>query len=223
MKSAIIIVLCSTRSSTQFTLRRGSTYARRVPKTLFGNRVKPEIEPPNFVEIGKTIDTIKADLPLIFEDSAPRPDLSVFADNIQLSDPTGIKLEGRQSYSEMYSSLRIMSRCLFRNSSTRVRFFYDEGRGVLKGKFTSHVRLVKWIPYNRDADIYISIVSLYHINLSSGKVSRHHVDRVDFNGKEMEPLEVLRLTELARLGKARPVRGIATYTFSSELASVDGT
>lgn len=136
--------------------------------------------------VGSAIDKLRTDIPLVL---VKAPDLSIFSEDIRVSDPNGERLRGKQHYSQMYRVLRGMSTIALQESSTvQARFFFDKSRSTLRSKVSVKLWLhgMKW-----DADpMRVDVVSTYEFD-SKGVVTKHTVDRVDVDGTRTEAFQFM--------------------------------
>lgn len=144
------------------------------------------------LNVGKAIDVLRHDVPDILSQA---PDLTVFTENIRVSDPSGQKLQGKRMYSQMCRLVRGMSSLTLRNdSAVQARFFYDEPNAQIKAKVNAELRLAGGSLMNlqrHNEPLHLSVVSLYKLDRASGKVNHQVVERVDLDGTELEPFKFL--------------------------------
>jgi hypothetical protein len=134
--------------------------------------------------MGKCIDVLRTDVP----DKLVRPpDLSIFAANIKLSDPSGQILEGKPSYEGVHKMLRGISAVALRDSELSAKMVLDGPRDI-KVKITAKLWLV-WLFGIRSEPIYVDLVSCYHLN-DNGLIDHHSVEFVDLKGDQKSLLIV---------------------------------
>jgi len=139
--------------------------------------------------IGKTIDVLRSDLPKSFHHA---PDLSIFKDNIRVSDPTGLKLEGIALYNQMWRLIRGAAGVATSDCTIRARFFFDEPRFVLKAKMSAEVRVT-----GAPKPMHLDVMFIYEIDDKTGKVAHHRIERVDVDGTSVDPLKFFNKLESA--------------------------
>ena len=149
-----------------------------------GSRSSTPEEQARIVNIGKTIDTLREDTSRLLDQE---PDLSVYANNIRVSDPSGQRLQGKQAYQNLLRVVRGVSSMAFQNVSVvRARFLYDEQRSTFKAKMSARVRIKGASMLGDPGFRHFSIVSSYHLVAETGLVSHHKIDRVEVDGTEVE-------------------------------------
>lgn len=139
--------------------------------------------------VGKSIDVLRNDLPKSFHHA---PDLSIFKDNIRVSDPTGLKLEGKILYNQMWRLIRGAAGVAIHDSTIRARFFFDESRFVLKAKISAEVRVT-----GSPKPMYLDVMCIYEMDEKTGKVAHHRIERVDVDGNSVDPLKYFSKIESA--------------------------
>jgi hypothetical protein len=130
------------------------------------------------LNVGKVIDTLQRDYPLFFDEA---PDFSIFEENIELTDPSGVSIRGLSMYRPCFWLLRVMR--------------YSMASVELKSK----VCYAGWDPYkvrvrwnlafstvlSPGRTYFIDGVSAYTLS-DSGLVKLHELQNVIINGREVE-------------------------------------
>lgn len=62
------------------------------------------------LKLGKVIDTLNSDYPLIFVKPL---DYSIYIDDIEVTDPTGIAFQGLNTYKNLFTILRFFAKTVF--------------------------------------------------------------------------------------------------------------
>lgn len=138
------------------------------------------------INVGQAIDTLREDIPVMF--SKP-PDLSIFSDDVRVSDPSGEKLKGKALYSQMYRVVRgLASVALQETSSVSTRLFFDKETSTLRTKINAQLFLFGMGP--SAAPVHLDVVSTYTFN-AKGLVGHHTIDRLDIDGRSQDPLSFL--------------------------------
>uniref|UniRef100_A0A6U3VGI0 Uncharacterized protein n=1 Tax=Octactis speculum TaxID=3111310 RepID=A0A6U3VGI0_9STRA len=138
------------------------------------------------LNIGFAIDTLRDDIPNLLTTA---PDMSIFTENIRISDPTGEKFQGIKTYTHLFRAMRGMSTVALQDTSKiTARFFWDRSKSTLRAKVDAELR-VHGMPAHAEP-MHLSLVSLYEFD-SRGLVNHHIVQRLDIDGNEQEPLSFL--------------------------------
>jgi hypothetical protein len=118
--------------------------------------------------------------------------MSIFSDDIKLSDPNGQKLQGKSMYQNMHRLLRGISSIAVRNNSeVSARFFYDEARCAIRAKVSAKVQLTGGGAFGPQQPMHLDVVSYYFMDTVTGKVAHHVVERVELDGHSIDPFHVL--------------------------------
>ena len=62
------------------------------------------------LKLGKVVDTLNSDYPLIFVKPL---DYSIYIDEIEVTDPTGIAFQGKNTYKSLFTVLRFFAKTVF--------------------------------------------------------------------------------------------------------------
>jgi hypothetical protein len=128
--------------------------------------------------LGKLIDTLSQDYPLLFTEP---PDFSVYSPSIVLKDPSGVVLKGMRSYRQMFAVLRFFRSTVMEGAETSFRLHYDW--------VNSRVR-VRWhtvvVPKGRQTRFIVDGISAYRID-AQGLVYQHDLESIEVNGKSVTP------------------------------------
>ena len=74
------------------------------------------------VNLGKVIDTLNQDYPLIFVKPL---DYSIYIPDIEVTDPTGIAFQGINTYKSLFTILRFFAKTVFNGQSITYKIHYD--------------------------------------------------------------------------------------------------
>lgn len=72
---------------------------------------------------GRAIDVLRHDYPRFFTE---KPDLSIFADNLELHDPSGKRLQGKKQYERVFDALRFLRRTTMQDAIVTHRIVADD-------------------------------------------------------------------------------------------------
>ena len=130
------------------------------------------------LNVGKCIDTLKYDLPLLFDSEL---DESVYAQNVELRDPSGVQLQGKTAYRQVFSMIRLFKRIMVSEAAVNLRLHYDEPRQTVTVRWNSKLTLMA-----SQVHLYVDCVSHYSFN-DKGFINRHQIERVDVNSRPLSP------------------------------------
>ena len=138
------------------------------------NRSRSEDYEPN---LGKVQDTLRNDYPEMFT----RPlDYSIYVEDIEVADPTGINFSGIKSYRNLFTILRFCARNIFKSQAVTFRMIYSPGEQAVRVIW--HVELTSDVPFlGGGKPVYFDGVSRYYVNWE-GLVYRHEVSNLAING-----------------------------------------
>jgi len=146
------------------------------PPPAWGSR-PPRV--PNEFELnqGRAIDTLRHDYPRLFDD---KPDYSIFAQNVELHDPSGKRLQGVAQYEKVFDMLRFLRRTTMQDAEVTYRLVVHE----------SSIR-VRWSAkmFMRDPVMgltqlnIIDGVSVYDLD-SVGKIRAHRLENIIMTDRE---------------------------------------
>ena len=74
------------------------------------------------MNLGKVQDTLRSDYPYLFDTP---PDYSIFIDEIEVSDPTGINFTGIKNYRNLFTILRFTARNVFKSHEITFKMNYN--------------------------------------------------------------------------------------------------
>lgn len=130
------------------------------------------------LNLGKAIDTLRVDHPRLFTHA---PDLSIFTDDVQLHDTTGVRLRGKAQYERVFGMLRFIKRAALQQVELTHRMVVHEQ--TIRMRWTAKV----WL---RDPNldmmgmgqiqaklVYLDGVSVYSLN-DKGFIYRHRLENV---------------------------------------------
>ena len=72
--------------------------------------------------LGKVIDTLNKDYPVLFEKP---PDFGIYIDDIEITDPTGKAFQGLPTYKSLWTFLRWSNKTVFKSTELKYRLHYD--------------------------------------------------------------------------------------------------
>jgi len=155
------------------------------------------------LNLGRVIDTLRHDYPLFF---ISQPDFSIFVPEVELHDPSGMRIRGLKQYSRIFDMIRFLRRTTMQDAQLTYRLVVtgDTVRVRWSAKLwmrdpafgMSHT-------FNGDpAVIHIDGISAYDIN-TKGLVRSHRLENIVLSGPN-NPQRVVSLRF------AWPVPGMAT-------------
>ena len=134
-----------------------------------GRRGPSEFE----LNLGRAIDALRSDVPA-FADRELSWD--IYADNVQLADPSGVQTRGLQNYKQFFGVIRMFRRVMIDKVDITFKLRYDWSSKIIKVTWYS-----KWYARGSSKAAYVDATSAFHLD-ENGKVFKHVVDRVQLVG-----------------------------------------
>jgi hypothetical protein len=139
-----------------------------------GRRGPSEFE----LNLGRAIDALRSDVPA-FADRELSWD--IYADNVQLADPSGVQTRGLQNYKQFFGVIRMFRRVMIDKVDITFKLRYDWSSKIIKVTWYS-----KWYARGSSKAAYVDATSSFHLD-DQGKVFKHVVDRVQVGGRPLSP------------------------------------
>ncbi|CAH0377714.1 unnamed protein product [Pelagomonas calceolata] len=139
-----------------------------------GRRGPSEFE----LNLGRAIDALRSDVPA-FADRELSWD--IYADNVQLADPSGVQTRGLQNYKQFFGVIRMFRRVMIDKVDITFKLRYDWSKKIIKVTWYS-----KWYARGSSKAAYVDATSAFHLD-EQGKIFKHVVDRVQVGGRPLSP------------------------------------
>ena len=130
------------------------------------------------LNLGRAIDALRSDVPA-FADRELSWD--IYADNVQLADPSGVQTRGLQNYKQFFGVIRMFRRVMIDKVDITFKLRYDWSSKIIKVTWYS-----KWYARGSSKAAYVDATSAFHLD-ENGKVFKHVVDRVQVGGRPLSP------------------------------------
>ena len=130
------------------------------------------------LNLGRAIDALRSDVPA-FADRELSWD--IYADNVQLADPSGVQTRGLQNYKQFFGVIRMFRRVMIDKVDITFKLRYDWSSKIIKVTWYS-----KWYARGSSKAAYVDATSSFHLD-DQGKVFKHVVDRVQVGGRPLSP------------------------------------
>lgn len=151
---------------------------------------------------GRAIDVLRRDYPRIFVE---KPDLTIFTDEVELHDPSGKRLRGKNQYEKVFDMLRFLRRTTMQDATCTHRVVADDETIRVRWQAKLWMRDpalgIKTLVNGEPALVHIDGVSIYELN-SDGLIRAHRLENIVLTGGEQ--------AEQVRLAFAWPQAGFAT-------------
>lgn len=145
------------------------------PQGPQGNR-----SPDFHANVGSVIDTLRADYPHMLTQV---PDLSMFCDDVVLSDGKGNRLVGKDAYRTVLFLLRAHARLFLTSASLHVlsMYYQDDTRPAIHMRWRMRASPRVWASANRDTPAIVDGLSIYYLDYR-GHVMHHAFETRVRNG-----------------------------------------
>ncbi|CAB9522881.1 Uncharacterized conserved protein (DUF2358) [Seminavis robusta] len=153
------------------------------------------------MNLGKAMDTLRKDMPEILKSA---PDYSIYHPEIQVIDPSGVRLTGLDNYKSSIAFFQTFIKFWFTSSSRlQYRMVYDFCRSTIRVSW--NVVLIPKVPLGPKA-IFLDGISHYKLDATSGKVIEHKIESLVMNDTPIAPpYGIFSLTQQQSLGGGVPV------------------
>ena len=140
------------------------------------------------LNLGKAIDTINHDHPLLFSE---KPDLSIYSKSVCLAGESGtVRLNGKEAYARLYDGLRWARSSGFLGEGTQVQHRLVECNGDLRVRWAAELEIRDPFFLHHSETIHCDGISIYTLN-RVGLVRKHVVSNVVLSGpKDVSQLVV---------------------------------
>ena len=136
------------------------------------------------LNLGKAMDVLQKDYPNVLFKS---PDFSIYHDQINVFDPSGVMLSGLGSYRQSFRFVQGIVGMIYdtEKSSVSHRMIYDFARSSIRISWNAVLFPKGW--GNRRNALYVSGISIYKLDGPSGKIIEHKVDNLIVNDTPVSP------------------------------------
>lgn len=161
------------------------------PKTAAENPLSLIIEKDAQVEdtfeihVGRALDTLKKDYPSMLTDS---PDFSIFDKELEVIDPTGVKLHGLKAYKNAFRLIHGILQVFYcpERSGLTFRMCYDTARQSIRVSWNAEV-VPKAIFGGVRTTLHVDGISVYEISRKTGMITQHRIERLVMNDTPIRP------------------------------------
>jgi len=200
--------------------------------------VKPEVEPLPLwtppqapqpsgpseyqLNLGHAIDTLRVDHPRLF---THKPDLSIFAEDIEVHDPSGKRLKGLEQYERVFGMLRFLRRTVMQDAQLTHRLVVSGKEIRMRWNAKLLIRDPSLGVFTEPILATIDGVSVYELN-DKGRIRKHRLENIVLrnSGSEVEATRVSLDFAWPRAGLATPELAMPFFrTLHSALPADEAT
>ena len=131
------------------------------------------------MNLGKAMDTLRNDYPKILTKDL---NYDIYDPNLVVVDPSGVTLHGLSNYKASFTFLHTVVNFFYceEASGLTFRMVYDWARNSVRVSWNA-VLVPKAIYGGVRNKLYVDGISLYELNRTSGKISKHSIERLLVN------------------------------------------
>lgn len=131
------------------------------------------------LKLGKAMDTLKKDYPEMLTSD---PDLSIYSSDIEVVDPSGVTINGHQSYKTSFSFLHTVVKIFYcpQQSYLTFRLVYDYARRNIRISWNA-VLVPRALYGGIKNTMHVDGISVYEIDRKTGLIYQHRVEHLLVN------------------------------------------
>lgn len=132
------------------------------------------------LNLGKVMDTLKKDYPKMLTRA---PDFSIFHDDLEVVDPSGVTIHGIPNYEMSFRVVRSVVGFFYceEASGLTFRLVYDWARNNIRVSWNAELT-PRSIYGGASNTLYVDGISVYDMDRSSGLISQHRIEHLLVNG-----------------------------------------
>lgn len=136
------------------------------------------------INLGRAMDTLRKDYPHLLYRA---PEFSIYHDDINVVDPSGVQLTGLNSYKQSFRFAQSIVGLFYDKDKSYIkhRMVYDWARGSIRMSWNAVI--VPKVVGNRRNALYLDGVSMYKLDTVSGKIIEHKIENVILNNTPLSP------------------------------------
>lgn len=136
------------------------------------------------INLGRAMDTLRKDYPHLLYRA---PDFSIYHNEINVVDPSGVQLTGLKSYKQSFRFAQSVVGLFYDKDKSFIshRMVYDWARGSIRISWNAVI--VPKVVGNRRNALYLDGVSMYKLDPESGKIIEHKIENLILNNTPLSP------------------------------------
>jgi len=137
------------------------------------------------MQVGHAMDVLRQDYPCILSEN---PDYSIYDDNLELIDPTGVRLLGVNNYKAAFRLLHAVVGIFYcpERSGLTFRMCYDKARQNIRIHWNAQV-IPKAIFGGYKTTLHVDGISVYELSKNSGNITQHRIEQLVINDNTFMP------------------------------------
>ncbi|EEC45733.1 predicted protein [Phaeodactylum tricornutum CCAP 1055/1] len=164
------------------------------------------------LHVGKALDTLRNDYPKILTD---QPDFSIYHKDIEVVDPSGVKVHGINTYKGSFRLLHALVAFIYcpSRSGLTFRLCYDKARQAIRIHWNAQV-VPREIFGGSRTTLYVDGISVYEMN-RDGDIVAHRIEQLLMNNTPVQPKEGV-------IAALRQEHGVSVPSFIQNMDSRSG-
>jgi len=192
LPSNLLLEVTTTNSTTTVTGAGGESLSEPESSESESERPKMTAEERQNefkMAVGRAIDTLRSDYPDILTKS---PDFSIYHDDIEVVDPSGVTLHGLRDYKFSFRIVHALVQFFYcpSDSTLTFRLMYDSNRNSVRVSWNA-VLIPRSIYGGQRNELHVDGISVYEVGRESGLIHRHHIEHLLLNDTPVSPQEGL--------------------------------
>eukprot|EP00526_Cylindrotheca_closterium_P012732 CAMPEP_0113625460 /NCGR_PEP_ID=MMETSP0017_2-20120614/13154_1 /TAXON_ID=2856 /ORGANISM="Cylindrotheca closterium" /LENGTH=447 /DNA_ID=CAMNT_0000535581 /DNA_START=169 /DNA_END=1512 /DNA_ORIENTATION=- /assembly_acc=CAM_ASM_000147 len=137
------------------------------------------------LEVGHAMDVLRTDYPMIL---TTKPDFSIYDQDLELIDPSGVQLHGVKNYKAAFRLLHAVVGIFYSpdQSILKNRMCFDKARQNIRIHWNAEV-IPKAIFGGQKSTLHVDGISVYEISRVSGNITQHRIERLVINDTPVVP------------------------------------
>jgi len=137
------------------------------------------------LEVGHAMDVLRKDYPKILH---TQPDFSIYDQDLELIDPSGVQLHGVKNYKAAFRLLHTVVGIFYSPSQSilKNRMCFDKARQNIRIHWNAEV-IPKAIFGGEKSTLHVDGISVYEFSRVSGNITQHRIERLVINDTPIVP------------------------------------
>ncbi|CAJ1949681.1 unnamed protein product [Cylindrotheca closterium] len=169
------------------------------------------------LEVGHAMDVLRKDYPLLLH---TKPDFSIYDQDLELIDPSGVKLHGVKNYKAAFRLLHAVVGIFYSpdQSILKNRMCFDKARQNIRIHWNAEV-IPKAIFGGHKSTLHVDGISVYEISRVSGNITQHRIERLIINDTPIVPEQGVFAALRGYYNKKSDTEGIPVWNSESSSLS----
>jgi len=166
------------------------------------------------LSVGRALDTLRSDYPYLL--TAP-PDFSLYDRDIEVVDPSGVRIHGLSSYRNSFRLLHTVIKLIYctERSDMTFKMCYDKARQNIRCSWRARV-VPREIFGGLRTTLHVDGISVYELDRGTGNITQHRIEQLLINNIPVEPKEGV-------IAALRDQQAVTAATFAKLAASGSGS